>query len=322
MAVLTPISDADARAIARAHALGDVVRVDGIPAGSVNSNFALVTCNGKYFLRIYEEQGEEGARAEAALLARLASAGVPTGAPIARADGGGSVSAVGGKPVAIFPWRPGVHRCQASVTGDDCRRVGEALARVHRAGEGAPRAAGRFRYEDLVERTARIAAATDATLAAQSPRLRAKLEEWTARRDPSLPRGLVHGDLFRDNVLWNADGSISALLDFESASDGVLAYDLMVTALAWCYGDALDLALVRAMTLGYESVRPLEARERRGLAAEACAAAVRFTITRVTDYAMRVTEGPRVIKDWRRFAARLAAIEALGADGLARAIWG
>ncbi len=312
MAVLTSISDAEARVVARDYALGELVRFDGIPAGSVNSNFALVTDKGRYFLRIYEEQGDAGARAEGELLAKLAAAGVATPAPIARGDGSGTIGVVAGKPSAVFPWKDGTHRCQASVSRDDCRRVGAALAAVHRAGEGTVRDAGRFRYEDLVERIARIASATDAALAAEAPILRAKLDVHTARRDAGLPRGVIHGDLFRDNVLFAADGSIAALLDFESASDGVLAYDLMVTVLAWCFGDALDMPLVRAMVEGYESVRPLSDAEKRGLVAEGCIAATRFAITRITDYAMRVTDGPRVIKDWRRFAARLAALEALG----------
>jgi homoserine kinase type II len=198
------------------------------------------------------------------------------------------------------------------------RRVGAALASVHRAGASEEREPGRFERDALLARIDVIAHASDATLAAQAPILRAKLDAWTTRRDAQLPRGLIHGDLFRDNVLWSKQGEIAALLDFESASGGVLAYDVMVTALAWCFGDALDLALFRAMIEGYESVRPLSDTERRGLLAEGCAAAIRFTITRITDYAMRVSDQPRVIKDWRRFAARLAALEALGDEGMAR----
>jgi homoserine kinase type II len=131
----------------------------------------------------------------------------------------------------------------------------------------------------------------------------------------------VHGDLFRDNVLWGDEGELAALLDFESASDGVLAYDLAVTLLAWCFGDTLSSPLARAMVAGYEAERPLAVAERAGMLAEACVAALRFTITRVTDYAMRVVTGPRVLKDYRRFLARLDALEALGPSGLSRALW-
>jgi homoserine kinase type II len=85
----------------------------------------------------------------------------------------------------------------------------------------------------------------------------------------------------------------------------------MVTVLSWCFGDALDLSLARAMIAGYRSVRALSDEELASLTLEGRAAALRFTITRITDYAMRVTEGPRVIKDWRRFAMRLSTMESL-----------
>ena len=331
VAVLTPISDAEAGAFLRAYDVGELARVSGIAAGSVNSNFAIDTARGRFFLRVYEEQDRAGACAEAVLLDHLARAGVPTPAPLARRDGQ-RIAELAGKSAALFPWRDGSVRCQASVTSADCRRVGAALAAVHRAGEEHPAGqdawgASRFQDAQLVERLERIASRAAPELAREAAPLRTKLATWGARRDPSLPRGLIHGDLFRDNVLWTGAGSagdasaregseISALLDFESASDGVLAYDLMVTALAWCVGDALDVALFRAMVAGYESVRPLTSAERAGLVAEGCTAALRFTITRITDYAMRVTEGPRVIKDWRRFAMRLATLESLGAAAL------
>jgi homoserine kinase type II len=334
LAVLTPISEDEARAFLRAYDVGDLVRLAGIAAGSVNSNFEIATTRGRYFLRVYEEQAREGATREAALLEHLAGMGVPTPAPLAMKDGA-RVGELAGKSSALFPWQGGTMRCQAGVTTDDARCVGAALAAIHRAGEGAgegsreggaERAGGsdgtrwgasRFQDAQLLERLGRIATAASPELAEQAAPLRAKLAQWSLRRDPALARGLIHGDLFRDNVLWDDGGRISGLLDFESASDGVFAYDLMVTALAWCVGDALDPALLRAMVSGYESVRPLTPAERAGLLAEGCAAAIRFTITRITDYAMRVTDGPRVIKDWRRFAMRLATLEAIGAGGFA-----
>lgn len=324
LAVLTPISTQEARAFASAYALGGELRaVIGIPAGSVNSNFALELDRGRFFLRIYEEQDREGALAEAALLTRLEAAGVKATAPLANTHGA-HVGELAGKPAAVFPWREGEMRCQKSVSAEDARRVGAALASVHVAGEGAGMRAltreGRFRFEDLRARLPRIAAAEDPVLAAQAEPLARKLDELGAERDASLPRGLIHGDLFRDNVLWATSGEISALLDFESASRGVYAYDVMVTVLAWCVGDALDVALFAAMVRGYESVRRLTDEERAALRTEGRAAALRFTLTRITDYAMRVTDGPRVVKDWRRFAMRLAAVEAISEADFARIV--
>jgi homoserine kinase type II len=320
MAVLTAITENDARALLRAHGLGELRAIEGIAAGSVNSNFALDAGGVRLFLRVYEERDEAGAIRETAMLERLASAGVPTPAPLRSLDGR-HVSTVRGKPAALFPWRSGSMRCQAAVTRDDARHVGEALAQVHGAGAEQKPEAGRFGYQDLVARLDRIAASADATFVHVARLLRDALERAHGERDTLLPRGLIHGDLFRDNVLWHADGRLAALLDFESASDGTYAYDLMVTILAWCVGDDLDGGLARAMREGYESVRPLSEAERQGLAAEGSFAALRFTITRITDYAMRASaEGPRAVKDWRRFMMRFEKLRAMGAAGLLRAL--
>ncbi len=300
--------------------------IEGIAGGSVNSNFALRTPAGRVFCRLYEERDLEGAEREAAMLGRLAAAGVPTPAPLARtcasASGGGFVLVVRGKPAALFPWRDGHIRCQASVTAEDASRVGEALARVHEAGGSEVAEASRFGLPDLRVRLDRIARSGDALFAPLAPRLRTLLEDTQASRDPALPSGLIHGDLFRDNVLWEGP-RLSALLDFESACQGTYAYDLMVTVLSWCFGDDLDPRLASAMRAGYERVRPLTAAERRGLYAEARFAALRFTVTRITDYAMRTgAAGPRVVKDWGRFMKRFEKLEALGSDGFQAVLLG
>jgi homoserine kinase type II len=250
------------------------------------------------------------------MLDRLAGAGVPTPCPCRRTDGE-LVSVVQGKPAALFPWIEGDMRCQAGVTPRHARAVGEALAQVHLAAAGEARGPGRFRYEDLGVRLARIAESKDPNFAPRVPVLSASLDRAHADRDKSLPSGIVHGDLFRDNVLWTGDDQIAALLDFESAFDGTYAFDLMVTLLAWCTGDALEPSLARAMCEGYASVRPLTESERRGLWAEAAFAALRFTITRITDYAMRTgAEGPRVVKDWTRFQKRYDDLIAMGPERL------
>jgi homoserine kinase type II len=294
--------------------------LEGIAAGSVNSNFAIVTGGGaRLFLRLYEEQDLLGAENETGMLERIARAGVPTPSPVPRKDGA-LVSLVRGKPAALFPWREGTMRCQAAVTAEDTRRVGEALAGVHLAASSETKDAGRFRFEDLMGRLERIESSEDARFRSVAVSLRKQLERSHRERDVTLPRGIVHGDLFRDNVLWDKDGRIAALLDFESAFEGTHAYDLMVTLLAWCVGDDLEPALARSLVRGYESVRALAESERRGLWAEGCFAALRFTITRITDYAMRDGDGPRVVKDWRRFAMRFERLQTLGPQGLRAAL--
>jgi len=320
MAAFTPLTAAEARSLARDHDLGTVTNVVSIAAGSVNSNFAIETERDakplRWFLRIYEEQGLDGARYDADLLAHLAGKGVPTPRPVPRKDGA-VVSTVKDKPAAIFPFVPGVHTCQRAVDVARCQSLGVALAQGHVAGKTFPeRRAGRFTLDDLQKRFPKIAHASDPALAAMARTLEGLFAHWKMQRIDGLPEGVIHGDLFRDNVLFAAaegarHAEIVALLDFESASDGRLAYDLAVTILAWCFGDDLDLQLARAIIAGYERVRPLEKDERSGMRAELALAALRFTTTRITDYAMpRPGVGDRVIKDWRRFWSRFSAVEA------------
>jgi homoserine kinase type II len=319
LAILTQVSLEEVRAFLEDYVEAPVQGLKPIPAGTVNSSYAVeLAGQGPRFLRIYEEQDRGGALGEAQLLAHLADRGVKTPPPLRRRDGE-LVGVLHGKPAVLFPWCEGTTRCLRGVTAGDAKCVGRALARVHRAGEGATLRAGRFRPEDLFVRLERIAACTDPTLAAEAEVLRVKLHDAVAARDESLPRGLVHGDLFRDNVLWDETGNVQALLDFESASEGPFAFDLMVTVHAWCFRDGFEPDLARGIVEGYEEERPLGEREARGLFAEARIAAIRFTITRITDDALRALKNkvpPRRDKDWRRFAARLAEVERLGEGGL------
>lgn len=307
------VSEEEIEAFSRRFDLGPLRAARGIEAGTVNTSYALELGTSRFFLRIYEEQGREGAEREAALLVHLAARGVPTPEPVPTRDGA-RIGELAGKPAALFPWIEGEILCQARVTPDAGRTVGEALARVHLAGPppGTAPDEGRFGPSALVARCDRVAASKDADAARLAEPLREAVREVAARRRV-LPSGLVHGDLFRDNVLFRGS-KIVALLDFESAHHGPFAYDLAVTILSWSYGSELSVPIARAIVEGYRSVRELGEEEREGIFDEAVLAALRFTITRITDDAARIG------KKWQRFVARREAIEALGRDGVREAL--
>ncbi len=306
MAFLTDLSLEDARAVASTVGV-EVARMEALDAGSVNSNFRVTASDGaRYFLRIYEEQSFDGAERERRLLDALSASGVPVVVPLPALAAAPSHA---GKPVALYPWMDGELLCQARVTPAACEAVGRALGRVHVATSKVPAPAeGRFRVEDLLVRLDLIRRTAPPELASASDGIREALAKYQSRRDPTLPRGLVHGDLFRDNVLWRGD-RIAALLDFESASLGTFAFDLMVTLQAWCFGDAFGPELVEAMVRGYVRERPLEPSEVAALPTEGAIAALRFATTRITDYSMRAPAGSPPKRDYRRFLARLAALE-------------
>lgn len=316
MALLTAMTLQEAQALGSAYGLS-VTAFTPLAAGSVNSNFRLETSEkGSCFLRVYEEQAEAGARAELALVQALARHGVPTPAPLERL-GGGHVASHRGRPVGVYPWIDGEILCQARVGKSAVYQLGAALARVHAASTALAAAVpeGRFDSASLLRRLDTIEATSD-EFRADARAIRARLERYVAQVT-ELPRGLIHGDLFRDNALvepGDAPERIVALLDFESACRGPYVYDLMVTLLAWCYGDTLDPALARALVAGYESVRPLSAAERASLVSEGAVACVRFATTRLTDFSLRVPEGTPPQRDYRRFLDRLVALEAGALD--------
>lgn len=301
MAVRTSVTLEEAATLLHNYVDAVPVALAPVARGTVNSSYEIGLPQGRIFLRLYEEQDLAGAVAEADRLSHLASCGVATPHPLPRRLGG-FIGEMAGKPAALFPWVDGDMRCLRAVTVEDGRRVGEALGRLHVAGKDTPRGPGRFEPSDLRVRLRRIAAAPDAQIAGQAGPLAEKLAVWESRRDAGLPRGLIHGDLFRDNVLWDGD-QVVAILDFEQASGGSLTYDLAVCINDWCCPavGVPDIALASALIDGYRGVRPLTAGDLEALPAELRLAAARFTITRVTDvYLARVNKPD---KDFRAFLA-------------------
>jgi homoserine kinase type II len=305
MATFTSLGPSDGSLIAERHSLGACLRITPIPAGTVNSNYFLETTSGRVFVRLYEQQEVDGVAYEWALLDHLASRRVPLPRRIVGPNPG--ELRVAGRPVAVFEAVTGDDLCQALVTEGRVRQVGAALARASFASRDFPiRREGRFTFADI-ERL--LAVASDAgrpELAAPIARLRHLHAELSASA-PELPRGVVHGDLFRDNVLWQNDVLV-ALLDWESASDGVLIYDLAVTLLAWCCGSAFDWSLARALVAGYQSERTIDEREWEGLHWALRVGCLRFATTRLVDVYLK-DRYPPGYKSYERFLLRLDAVE-------------
>lgn len=308
MARLSELSLHQARALGAEFGLS-VSSVTPLDVGSVNSNFRFESAEGAaYFARLYEEQDISGARTEVQLLATLSAAQVPVVAPLCTLAGA-RVTEHAAKPFAIFPWVEGEWLCLRQVTPEHCRTLGAALARVHSTSPQVSRLPeGRFRPTDMLARLSRVESEGHARLLPAIQHIRACYARYLPQRDENLPRGICHGDLFRDNVLWQGP-RLSALLDFESVFWGSFSYDLMVTALAWCYRDALVIENVQALFAGYGSVRSLSVAERAALEVEGVLACLRFATSRITDFELRASAGNPPARDFRRFLSRMTAIE-------------
>lgn len=307
MGLFTRLEDAEFAAIADAFELGAVRQVRPIATGTINSNFSVETERGRWFVRVNEGKSLADVAWEAQLVAALAAGGVVTPPPIVARDGR-PYAPLGttNKWVSVFAWRAGRHLGEAEITAELAGEFGAALAALHRTGLELPAAWRRSSIYDhghLVARYAGFAATGDPELARAIEVLREELAAASAAAPvrERATHGIIHGDLFRDNVLWDA-GRLVAILDFEQASGGSLAYDVAVCLNDWCWDGAVRMDLAAALLAGYQRVRPLTAADREALLMEVRAAAARFTITRITDVYLARVDNPD--KDFRAFLAR------------------
>ena len=308
VATFTTLDDDDARAIADAMQLGALDSWRPIAAGTINSNFTFLTARGRFFVRVNEGKTRDDVAWEAELVAHVAAAGVPTPVPLP-APGGLRFLDHRGLLISVFVWQPGHHRAPHQVTTDSARGLGEVLADLHTAAATRPPSTWRegiYQFADIVRRFDGLRGNTDPALAHALAILDDELA-WLERMAPvraAASHGLIHGDLFRDNVLFD-NGHLVAVLDFEQASRGSHIYDLAVTLNDWCWDAAPRRELAHALCAGYASRRPLTAADRAALLVELRAAAARFTVTRITDVYLRQVDNPE--KDFRAFLARLEA---------------
>lgn len=258
MSVFTPVTDADARALLAHYALGELERLEGIAQGVENTNYFLTTTTGEYVLTLFEHIPRADLPFYVGLMDHLAHHGVLCPQPMRREDGE-MLTGLNGKSACIVTRLPGAPR--AKPTAEDCRTVGGILASMHVAGveydAGLANPRGRAWRESF-------AAALAPKLSREESELIAAENRYQAIHDDKvLPQGVIHGDLFRDNVLWDGEGN-GGVIDFYFACDDVLLYDVAIAVNDWCVRpDAtLDDARVGALLEGYEVERPLEELER------------------------------------------------------------
>lgn len=311
MGVFTQLGSAELSDVAEVFELGAVIGFETIAAGTINSNFALTTDRGRWFVRVNEGKAEVDVAWEARIVTALSVEGVVTPAPVRARDGRPYAPLLDAhsKWVSVFPWRTGRHLAPTEVTPVHAAELGAALAKLHTTGLELPtswRRGSIYDHDHLVMRYTRFASKNDPALARAIELIG---EELTIAEDLALKRrratqGIIHGDLFRDNVLWE-DARVAAILDFEQASGGSLAYDLAVCINDWCWVGEPRLELIRALLTGYRKVRELTPADREALPIEVRAAATRFTITRITDVYLARVNNPD--KDFRAFLARVEA---------------
>jgi len=283
MSVFTPVSEAEARALLEHYALGELDRLEGIAQGVENTNYFLTTTTGEYVLTLFEHIPRADLPFYVGLMDHLAHRDVVCPQPMRR-ENGEMLSDVNGKPACIVTRLAGSPRMQPSVR--DCREAGAILARLHVAGVDYDAGLANPRGREWRER---FAAAVAPRISREENELIASENRYQAMHDDSvLPQGIVHGDLFRDNVLWDREGR-GGVIDFYFAGVDCLLFDLAVCANDWCLVDAvrdrrLDPARVHSLLESYAGLRPFTALERGAWPVLLRAAALRFWLSRLHDF--------------------------------------
>ncbi len=283
MSVYTPVSEVQLAAWLSRYCVGAVRAFEPVAAGIENTNYFVTTAQGRYVLTLFERLPARELPFYLGLMAHLARHGIPCPAPIADL-GDRYLSELNGKPAALVTRLPGGSVEQPGVA--ECAQLGALLARMHLAGRS---------YRSYLENPRGPRWWRDAARAvrpfldaAQRELLDAELQFQSSQRFPDLPRGPVHADLFRDNVLFES-GGISGVIDFYFAGVDCLLFDLAVCTNDWCLADSvsdrrLEHSRMHAMLEAYAALRPLEDRELEAWPAMLRAAALRFWLSRLFDF--------------------------------------
>jgi homoserine kinase type II len=284
MAVYTDVPDDELRTFLADYALGEVVSCKGIAEGVENSNFLLRTERGSYILTLYERRV---APADLPffldLMDHLAKRGIACPTPIHAKDGA-ALRRLCGRPAAIVTFLDGMW--PRRIQPFHCAALGRALAGLHNAGRDF---AGRRGNDLSVAGWRRLYNACACRAGEIQPGLAAEIGAELACLEAAwprdLPNGVIHADLFPDNVFFR-DREVSGLIDFYFACTDFLAYDLAICLNAWCFesDSSLNVTKARLLLNGYCAVRPLASIERAALPLLARGAALRFLLTRLFDW--------------------------------------
>ena len=285
MAVFTEVSHDEASALLHTLNLGTLQELRGIQGGIENTNYFATTDQGEYVLTLFERLSFEQLPFYLHLMKHLAARGIPVPDPAANRDGD-ILHTVCGKPAAVVNRLRGKSELAPQAT--HCAAVGEMLAKMHLAGRDYERRQPNLRglpwWNETVPLVLPHLDEAQATLLRSELAYQNHIAESAACT--ALPRGPIHADLFRDNVMFE-DGQLTGFFDFYFAGIDTFLFDIAVCLNDWCIelstGEA-DLERSAAFVQAYTAVRPLTAAERQLLPAMLRAGALRFWISRLWDF--------------------------------------
>jgi len=287
MAVYTEVTDDQLKAFVGTYKLGHVLSCKGIAEGVENSNFVLQTETGRFILTLYEKRVDaKDLPFFLNLMQHLAARGLTCPQPVQNMHGE-ALGHLCGRPAAIVTFLDGIWTKRPEVR--HCDALGEALGRLHKAGEDfamtRPNTLTLAQWPQLFES---VEARADEVQQGLGDFVREELTFLNAHWPRSLPSGVIHADLFPDNVLFLGE-RLSGLIDFYFACTDYLAYDIAVCLNAWCFEPDGSFNITKGLALfaAYERVRKLQPEEIEAFPVLVRGAALRFGLTRLVDWLNR-----------------------------------
>jgi homoserine kinase type II len=303
MSVFTTVTPEQLSVWLKNYSIGTLIDLQGIAAGIENTNYFVNTTQGRYVLTLFEKLNARELPFYLNLMAHLAQHNVPCPAPIAN-NNNSYLGELNGKPASLVTRLTGKDVVNPTVS--DCAKVGKVLAHIHIAGQSY---SGRMNnprdrqwWKAAMPDILPFLGTTDAAL------LIAEVKTQDAQHFDDLPRGAIHADLFRDNILFH-DGEVAGVIDFYFACTDVLLYDVAITVNDWCMQSDSRLDPERTLTLltAYHTERPFTPSERAAWPTLLRAGALRFWVSRLYDLHLPRAGEMTHAKDPDHFRRMLAA---------------
>jgi homoserine kinase type II len=320
MAVYTEVPDDELAAFMAAYDVGDVTGCKGIAEGVENSNYLVTTTTGPFILTLYERRvNPADLPFFIELMEHLAKNGVKCPVPLHTRDGH-ALRTLCGRPAAVITFLNGMW--PRRIEAWHCQELGKALAEMHVAGRAfAKRRDNNLSLAGWRDLYVKVEGAAEGVEKGLHDTLHSEIESLSRSWPSDLPTGVIHADLFPDNVFFM--GKVcSGLIDFYFACTDFLAYDLAICLNAWCFeaDGALNVTKAAKLFAGYQAVRVLTPAEKAALPLLARGAAMRFLLTRLYDWVNTPPGAMVKPKDPREYLRKLKFhrdVTGIGAYGLA-----
>ena len=306
MAIYTVLAKRDIIRVVDEFALGELTTFTGVKNGSVNTHYLIETKRGKFFAKIDEVKSEVEVKQELDLLFHLRKQNFPCLQPL-KSKSGRLYLDVQGKCLTISRHVDGAELAVQAITPTHLSALGHILANLHLIGRSYKKGIdNRFGFNRIVSIYRDVRRQLPSHL---KNIVRVLDDEFTYLEnylDNNLPKGIIHGDLFSDNVKFKSN-RLTGVMDFEAACRGKLIYDLATAVNALCFlDDKFRIDRFEALISGYESLRPLSLPEWDSFPNELRFSALRFTVTRIKDFYLRGSDdNQRIYKDYKEFYDRL-----------------